>query len=83
MIKKGKIKLGELKIQSFLTSLKEEDEAQLKGGLHWASCESCPDECGGDDVSIPCGTNFGCTIDIPCVTSAACTQGVNCTSVCS
>ena len=73
MNKKVKIKLSELKIQSFVTVLREEYESQLKGGQRWASCPSCPDECETGGISIPCGTNY-CSIDIPCVTGLPCTQ---------
>ncbi len=48
-----KMKLEDVKIESFVTTLPKETEDRVKGGNKWASCPSCPDFCPiGDATQI-------------------------------
>jgi hypothetical protein len=58
-----KTKLEGLKVKSFVTTLTEEKESQVKGGWVWESCPTCPDfcppemwtvECSGPKVTMDC-----------------------------
>ncbi len=64
MPKKKKLKLGQLKIRSFVTEMDEKEAKKVKGGHtcdpHW-SCASCIDSC------VSCVTCTADSINV-CVT---------------
>jgi len=69
---KLKLSLDELKVQSFVTSLTDEQQMAVRGGLTRRSCDTGPDPCYVDTVTE-------CTSDIYCTTTFACSTGItNC-----
>ncbi len=58
MAKKMKLALKDLKIQSFVTSLKDEEKAEAKGGSGYFKCSWY--QCDTEFVSCP-DTEAGCT----------------------
>ena len=65
-MKKKKLKLKELKVQSFLTDLKKEEKRTVMGGMTVGDiCGSGAPVCGSD---VPaCNNTFPiCTLFVPC-----------------
>jgi hypothetical protein len=70
MSKQMKLNLGELKVTSFLTSLDQEQENEIKGGL----TETDPRVCTRvtNCTCLTCGASCGNTCDYPCTKIYAC-----------
>ncbi len=62
---KKKLKLNDLKIQSFVTALNDEHTSKMKGGQRDASYNTCPEECDSPDITDGCFTN-SCVPGIMC-----------------
>ncbi len=60
MSKRMKLDLEQLKVQSFVTSLKDEEKADVKGGSNYFKCsQGAP--CDTEFVSCP-DTEVGCSM---------------------
>ena len=75
MGKKLKLDLEEIKIQSFVTALDDEEAKRMKGGASGpeTGCEQCDTDSGGDDdcciTAFVCGESVN---DPPCGDSLTC-----------
>lgn len=66
---KLKLSLDEMKVQSFVTSLNDDQQLAVRGGLTRLACSTSFDPCA-DTVTQ-------CTSIIYCVTTFACTTGIS------
>ncbi len=75
-MKKTRLKLEDLKVQSFVTSLNDDEKMKLKGGLE--NTAGCSNECGGGGGGGGGGTQTygcGCSDTWCCTPLNQCTGG--------
>ncbi len=89
MPKKLKLNLKGLKVQSFVTSLKDEEKTKIRGGdVLTNSCLQCTETCQGcntytDCPTCPEGTCVSCETFSPCHTCETCPElTCTCPQVC-
>ena len=78
---KLKLSLDDLKVQSFVTSLNDEQQLAVRGGVSRAcdtDLQCYVDTVTACDSLIYCDTNFACTSNSACDTMFICLTGDTC-----
>lgn len=94
MPKHLKLKISDLRVQSFVTSLGEKKEALIKGGASASTCQACTDHsacdtCSPTECGATCGSCGGtCDTCVTCGgtcggTCGTCVTCVMCSATCN